>query len=43
MRGKKNEPSFIKFTIQKLADLKNVDNKYIETTTSNNFENLFLS
>ena len=43
MRGKKNEPSFIKFTIQKLADLKNVDNKHIETTTSNNFENLFLS
>jgi len=43
MRGKKNEPSFIKFTIQKLADLKNVDKKHIETTTSNNFENLFLS
>mgnify|MGYP006084043027 CR=1 FL=1 len=41
MRGKKNEPSFIQFTIQKLADLRNVDNKHIETTTSNNFENLF--
>mgnify|MGYP001407692707 CR=1 FL=1 len=41
MRGKKNEPSYIKFTLSKLARLKNIsDEKMIEITT-NNFNKLF--
>ena len=43
MRGKKNEPSFIKYTIKKLADLKKVDETEIISITSKNFENLFFS
>jgi len=40
-RGKKNEPSYIKFTAQKLADLRNLElNKLIHLTT-NNFNDLF--
>ena len=42
MRGKKNEPSFIKYTIKKLADLKKVDQIEMINITSKNFENLFL-
>ena len=41
MRGKKNEPSFIKYTIKKLADLKKVDETEMIDITSKNFENLF--
>jgi len=41
MRGKKNEPSFIKYTIKKLADLKGVDEAEMINITSKNFENLF--
>ena len=43
MRGKKNEPSFIKYTIKKLADLKGVDEAEMINITSKNFENLFFS
>ena len=42
MRGKKNEPSFIKYTINKLAELKNVNQDEMISLTSKNFENLFL-
>ena len=42
-RGKKNEPSFIKYTIKKLADLKEVDETEMINITSKNFENLFFS
>ena len=41
MRGKKNEPSFIKYTIKKLADLKGVDEAEMINITSKNLENLF--
>jgi TatD DNase family protein len=41
MRGKKNEPSFIKYTIKKLADLKGIDETEMINITSKNFENLF--
>jgi TatD DNase family protein len=41
MRGKKNEPSFIKYTLLKLAELKNISNKEMETISTNNFNNLF--
>ena len=42
MRGKKNEPSYIKYTINKLAELKNVNGNEMINLTSKNFENLFL-
>ena len=41
-RGKKNEPSFIKFTAQKLSELKNIDYVELVKNTTNNFNNLFL-
>ena len=40
-RGKKNEPSFIKHTLEKLAQIKNVETSSIEKITSNNFNSLF--
>ena len=42
MRGKKNEPSFIKYTVNKLSELKNMPDKEIIKITTNNFNNLFL-
>ena len=41
MRGKKNEPSFVKYTLQKLAELKKVDRSKMETVTTKNFNRLF--
>jgi len=43
MRGKKNEPSFIKYTIKKLAELKNINNNEMSVITTNNFEKLFFN
>ena len=40
-RGKKNEPSFIDFTAQKLADLKNISKSQLIKITCNNFNELF--
>jgi len=40
-RGKKNEPSFIKFTAQKLANLRNIEVDKLILLTTNNFNNLF--
>ena len=42
-RGKKNEPSFINFTAQKLADIKNISKLDIANSTTNNFNNLFFN
>ena len=41
MRGKKNEPSFIKYTLSKLALLRNISNEKMSTITTNNFNRLF--
>ena len=41
MRGKKNEPSFIKYTLSKLALLKNVSEEEMTTITTYNFNKLF--
>ena len=41
MRGKKNEPSFIKYTLEKLAEIKNVDVSKMEKFTTLNFHELF--
>ena len=40
-RGKKNEPSFVKFTGEKLADLKNIKFEDLINSTTNNFNKLF--
>jgi TatD DNase family protein len=41
-RGKKNEPSFIDFTAQKLADIRDISKSDIITSTTDNFNKLFL-
>ena len=41
MRGKKNEPSFIKYTLAMLANLKEISNDKMDEITTNNFNNLF--
>ena len=41
MRGKKNEPSYIHFTLKKLSELKNTEVKELDIITSNNFNKLF--
>ena len=40
-RGKKNEPSFIDYTAQKLADIKNISKLDLINSTTNNFNKLF--
>ena len=40
-RGKKNEPSFIKFTAEKLASIKDISTENLVKTTSLNFNTLF--
>ena len=41
MRGKKNEPSYIKYTLEKLSQLKSINFNELEIITNNNFETLF--
>ncbi len=41
MRGKKNEPSYIKYTLQKLAEIKSVEFHDLEKITNDNFDRLF--
>ena len=40
-RGKKNEPSFIKYTLAKLAEIKDCEVDNIKKITNNNFNKLF--
>tara|TARA_B100001093_G_C26837307_1_gene1018953 strand:+ start:385 stop:1143 length:759 start_codon:yes stop_codon:yes gene_type:complete len=40
-RGKKNEPSFVKYTAEKLALVKNVSIEHLIKTTTDNFNTLF--
>ena len=40
-RGKKNEPSFLKFTANKLADLRDMKNQELISKTTKNFNKLF--
>ena len=40
-RGKKNEPSFIKYTAEKLATIKDISYSEIVENTTDNFHNLF--
>ena len=41
MRGKKNEPSFIKYTLIKLSQLHNLSEEKMSVITTNNFNKLF--
>jgi TatD DNase family protein len=41
MRGKQNEPSFIKYTAKKLAEIKQISFEKINVITTNNFNLLF--
>ena len=42
-RGKKNEPSFIDYTAQKLADIRNISKLELINSTTNNFNKLFFN
>jgi len=42
-RGKKNEPSFIDFTAEKLAEIKVIDKSKLKRITTENFNNLFFN
>ena len=41
MRGKKNEPSFIKFTLEKLSSLKGTTIEQMSDITTDNFNKIF--
>jgi len=41
MRGKKNEPSFIQYTLEHLAKLRDLDKQEMDKITTNNFNKLF--
>ena len=43
MRGKKNEPSFLAFTAEKLGEIKDLPKAEIIKITSNNFNQLFFT
>ena len=40
-RGKRNEPSFIKHTVEHIAEIKNIDYDEVVKTTTENFFKLF--
>jgi len=42
-RGKKNEPAFIDYTAQKLADIKNISKSNLVNFTTDNFNKLFFN
>jgi TatD DNase family protein len=41
MRGKTNEPGFIKYTLEKLAEIKKLTLENMDEVTTNNFNTLF--
>ena len=41
LRGKKNEPSYIKYTLEKLSEIKSLSFNDLEQITNRNFNNLF--
>ena len=41
LRGKKNEPSYIKYTLKKLAEIKNNNFESVKKITNDNFNTLF--
>ena len=43
MRGRKNEPSYIKYTLEKLSNIKNIEKTKLDKITTNNFNSLFFN
>ena len=43
MRGKKNEPSYVKYTLKKLSEITNIDFQELDKITTNNFNRLFFN
>jgi len=43
MRGKKNEPSYIKYILEKLASLREIDKFQLDKITTDNFNKLFFN
>ena len=43
MRGKKNEPSFVRYTLRKLSELKNIKSQELDKITTDNFNRLFFN
>ena len=43
MRGKKNEPSFVRYTLKKLSELKNLEVEDLDKITTENFNRLFFN
>jgi len=43
MRGKKNEPSFVRYTLKKLSKLKDIDTQELDKITTDNFNRLFFN
>ncbi len=41
MRGKQNEPAFVRYVAEKVAELKNITSKEVANITTNNFKTLF--
>ena len=41
MRGKKNEPSYITYTLKKLSTIKQISSKEMSIITTSNFNRLF--
>lgn len=41
MRGKQNEPAFVRYVAEKVAKLKNITSKEVANVTTNNFKTLF--
>ena len=42
-RGKRNEPSYVNYTVEKIAEIKKMNIPEITNITTNNFFNLFSS
>ena len=40
-RGKKNEPSFVRYTAEKMATIKDITTENLVKATTDNFNNLF--
>ena len=43
MRGKKNQPAYVKYTLQKLSEIKNINLSELEKITTDNFNKLFFN
>ncbi len=40
-RGNKNEPAFVKYILEKISEIKNIDIKYLENLVNQNTKDFF--